>query len=96
MTSLAEQPEIGADGLPLCCFCGGGPPLADCACSCHDAAPPKPEPSHCRSCGAAVWFGRTKNGRLCPYNIGPDGEYTDAPHFVNCPQSQDWSKRGKR
>ena len=49
----------------------------------------------CRSCGAQVYWGETKNGKLCPYNI-VDGEATTESHFGSCPQATAWSKKKKK
>jgi hypothetical protein len=38
----------------------------------------------CKACGALIWFGRTKAGRPCPFDI-VDGEHTAVTHFSTCP-----------
>lgn len=42
----------------------------------------------CKSCGAQIWFGTTKNGKLCPYN----DELTTISHFTSCDNPQRFSK----
>jgi hypothetical protein len=46
----------------------------------------------CRSCGAPVAWGKTKNGKACPYNV-VNGQPTEESHFRTCPQAKDWSKK---
>ncbi len=48
--------------------------------------------THCRSCGAAIYWAETQAGRLCPYDI-IDGEASGRSHFVSCPQRAQWSKK---
>jgi hypothetical protein len=47
---------------------------------------------HCRSCGAQIWWGRTKAGRACPFDI-VDGRHTAITHFSSCPNARSHSKR---
>lgn len=49
----------------------------------------------CRSCGAAIVWGYTKNGRPCPYDF-VDGQATTVSHFATCPQASRWSKRNTK
>ena len=41
----------------------------------------------CRGCGAAIIWGRTKKGKICPYNL--DG----TSHFGTCPKAGDFSRK---
>jgi hypothetical protein len=43
----------------------------------------------CRTCGAAVIFVTTKNGKLMPVNA----DDPETSHFATCPQSTQWRKR---
>jgi len=45
------------------------------------------ETGACRGCGAAIIWGRTRKGRLCPYN--PDG----TSHFTTCPKAATFSRK---
>lgn len=53
------------------------------------------EVSHCRSCGAAIWWGETRTGKLCPFDIVND-EPTQESHFKTCTDAQRWSKKGAK
>lgn len=46
----------------------------------------------CKSCGAAIVWGVTKNGKRCPYNV-VGMQATEQSHFETCPQSRGWSQR---
>jgi len=48
--------------------------------------------NHCRSCGALIWWGLSKAGKPCPFNV-VDGERTEVSHFTTCPDASRWSKR---
>lgn len=58
-------------------------------------APPPTDVGACRSCGAAIYWTMTKNGKRAPMNLDP---CTDLPldppvnHFATCPQSRGWRK----
>lgn len=45
------------------------------------------EQARCRSCGAAVTWGETANGRRAPFNV-EDGQN----HFITCPDRREWRK----
>jgi hypothetical protein len=47
---------------------------------------------YCRSCGAAVWWGRTAAGKPNPFDV-VEGRRTAVTHFSTCPQARQWSKR---
>jgi hypothetical protein len=47
---------------------------------------------HCRSCGAAVWWGKTAGGKWNPFDV-QDGERTRVTHFSTCPDAKRWSKK---
>lgn len=53
------------------------------------------EVSQCRSCGAAIWWGETQNGKRCPYDIVND-EPTRQSHFGTCPDAKRWTKKGAK
>jgi ssDNA-binding Zn-finger/Zn-ribbon topoisomerase 1 len=40
---------------------------------------------------APVVWGRTRQGKRCPYNV-VEGQPTQESHFLNCPHSRAWSK----
>jgi hypothetical protein len=44
----------------------------------------------CRSCGAVIIWGKTPNGKSCPFDLA-----TGESHFKTCPQAAGWSKKGK-
>lgn len=62
-----------------------------------------PKVTRCRSCGATVWWGETKNGKRCPYDahlmgvdrdtLDPVYERTDISHFQTCVDAKQWTKR---
>lgn len=47
--------------------------------------------ARCRTCGAAIVWGTTKNGKHCPYNV-VGMKVTEQSHFETCPQATGWSK----
>lgn len=49
----------------------------------------------CRSCGAAIWWAKTKNGKSCPYDV-IDGVATDTSHFSTCRDARQWTRRPVR
>lgn len=59
--------------------------------------PPNAHPTRCASCGAGMVFVRTPNGKMMPLSLATveerDGIRYALPHFVDCPQAKDWSKR---
>ena len=46
----------------------------------------------CRSCGAQIYWTKTKSGKAMPISVA-----TNETHFADCPQSKKWSgqSRGK-
>src|SRR5688500_6303806 len=44
------------------------------------------EPTTCRSCGAPIYWEKTKNGKPMPISVA-----TGETHFADCPQSKKWS-----
>ena len=46
----------------------------------------------CRSCGAAIWFGKTANGKSNPFDV-VGRERTAITHFSTCPDARGWSKK---
>lgn len=50
----------------------------------------------CRSCGAAIWWRSTANGKQQPMNLDASGEPTDVSHFADCPQRDAWRRKDKR
>lgn len=46
-----------------------------------------PDLGICRSCGAPIWWIRTKAGKRAP--VDADG----TNHFATCPQADQWRKR---
>jgi hypothetical protein len=51
----------------------------------------------CASCGAAMAFVKTPNGKAMPLSLATvetrDGIRYALPHFVDCPQAREWSKK---
>ncbi len=46
--------------------------------------------STCRSCGAKIIWGKTPNGKSCPFDYS-----TGESHFKTCPQAAGWGKKSK-
>jgi hypothetical protein len=40
--------------------------------------------THCRACGAPIWFGRTAAGKPNPFDMF-EGRHTAVTHFSTCP-----------
>jgi len=61
------------------------------------ALPPDLYTSKCRSCGAMMAWTKTPNGKAMPLSLATveerDGVRFALPHFVDCPQAKEWSKR---
>lgn len=53
-------------------------------------------PVNCQSCGAAMAFVTTANGKAMPLSLATietrDGVRYALPHFVDCPDANEWSK----
>jgi hypothetical protein len=47
--------------------------------------------SKCRSCGAPIVWGKTPNGKSCPFDFS-----TGESHFRSCPQAAGWSKKNEQ
>jgi hypothetical protein len=57
----------------------------------------------CRSCGAPIWWGYTKTGKRCPFNVALKGidrtteqpvyEMTEISHFTTCKDAKMWTRR---
>jgi hypothetical protein len=46
-------------------------------------------------CSGTIWFGRTKAGRPCPFDV-VDGQKTTVTHFSTCPEVRQFErKRGR-
>jgi hypothetical protein len=54
-------------------------------------------PAVCASCGAGMVWTKTKDGKAMPLSVATieerDGVAYALPHFVDCPQAKDWSKK---
>ncbi len=46
----------------------------------------------CRLCNAPMWWGRTKAGRACPFDV-VDGERTAVTHFSTCPKVREMDRK---
>lgn len=46
----------------------------------------------CRSCGAAIVWGKTAKGKPCPFDV-VGMRVTDVSHFTTCPQAKQWSRQ---
>lgn len=61
------------------------------------AIPDDATPTTCRSCGAGMVFIKTANGKALPLSVATieirDGVRWAIPHFADCPNSKEWSKR---
>jgi hypothetical protein len=53
--------------------------------------------SKCGSCGAPMSWVKTKNGKAMPLSLATvetrDGVRYALPHFIDCPDAKEWSKR---
>lgn len=55
--------------------------------------------SHCRSCGAEIYWATTSTGNRMPLVeverplFGEEGERYFQSHFADCKQAQDWRRR---
>ena len=47
---------------------------------------------HCKACNALIWFGRTKAGRPCPFDV-VDGARTTVTHFSTCPEVRQFERK---
>lgn len=51
----------------------------------------------CQSCGARMAFVKTPNGKAMPLSLQTaeirDGITYCLPHFVDCPQAKEWSRK---
>lgn len=51
----------------------------------------------CRSCGARIVWARTPAGRAIPLSLATvqrrDGVAYALPHFVDCPNAKEWSRK---
>lgn len=51
----------------------------------------------CQSCGAAMAFVKTPNGKAMPLSLQTaetrDGVTYALPHWIDCPDAKEWSKR---
>jgi hypothetical protein len=45
----------------------------------------------CRVCHKPLYFGYTKLGKRCPYDITDEGEPTEISHFTTCARVKDWN-----
>lgn len=61
------------------------------------ALPPNAAVSRCGSCGAAMAWVKTPNGKAMPLSLATieerDGVRYALPHFVDCPQAKEWSHK---
>lgn len=59
--------------------------------------PPAAYTSRCGSCGAAMAWVKTKNGKAMPLSLATveerEGVKYCLPHFADCPQAKEWSKK---
>lgn len=59
--------------------------------------PPGSTVESCRSCGAQIVWDRTRDGKAIPLSLATVqhrfGVAYALPHFVDCPDAKDWSKR---
>lgn len=66
-------------------------------CRPHEYALPKDAwTGKCRSCGHAMAFVTTAQGKAMPLSLATvetrEGVRYCLPHFIDCPDSKDWSK----
>jgi hypothetical protein len=47
---------------------------------------------HCKVCGALIWFGLTRAGKRCPFDV-VDGARTTITHFSTCPEVRQFERR---
>lgn len=59
--------------------------------------PPASATSLCGSCGAAMAWIKTPKGKAMPLSLATveerEGVKYALPHFVDCPQAKEWSKK---
>lgn len=59
--------------------------------------PPNAIPRVCASCGAGMVWIRTAKGKAMPLSVATiedrDGIRFALPHFVDCEQAKEWSKK---
>jgi len=59
--------------------------------------PPGGQVETCRSCGAQIVWAVTANDRAIPLSLATvqhrDGVAYCLPHFVDCPEAKDWSRK---
>lgn len=52
-------------------------------------------PARCQSCKAAIVFIRTRSGAMMPLSLSTveerDGDQYAMPHWIDCPDSKEWS-----
>lgn len=46
-----------------------------------------------RRCQAPIWWGVTRAGKPCPFDIKPNGEYTGTSHWRTCLDRERFAKR---
>ena len=60
------------------------------------AIPANPQTATCRSCGAGMIWVKTPAGKAMPLSAATieerDGQRFALAHFVDCPQSKEWSR----
>jgi hypothetical protein len=44
----------------------------------------------CAVCRKPIYFGYTRAGKRCPYDVTEDGEPTEVSHFTTCPNIRQW------
>jgi len=59
-----------------------------------DERPKTPEPpTHCRSCGAWIWWRINPSGKKQPFDYDKEHEEpTGMPHHATCPQGRQWQR----
>lgn len=64
------------------------------------ALPAEPWLTKCQSCGAAMCFVKTPQGKAMPLSMATaetrDGVTYALPHFIDCPEANEWSGHGRR
>jgi len=59
--------------------------------------PPDAIPVPCASCGAGMVWMKTSKGKAMPLSVATieerDGVKYALPHFADCPEAKEWSKK---
>jgi hypothetical protein len=93
-TAYREEQRIWSAGMDRLCEIYGvpdkPPDASESIPMTQGALMGEPE-AHCKSCGAAIWWGVSSKGTPVPMSVA-----TGVSHFADCPDAKKWSKGTKR